>query len=138
MITATRLFGIDAAHRVLRHESKCAHLHGHRYSFEVTVRAPELDSLGRVIDFGEVKARIGSWLDENWDHACIINSQDTELLQFLQANQQRFYAMTGNPTAENLAKVLGTVGKSLLPPNIQLTRVRCWETPNCFCDWTDE
>ena len=40
---------ISCGHRVYRHESKCAHLHGHNYRIHFTVTG-RLDSLGRVID----------------------------------------------------------------------------------------
>lgn len=52
MITVTRVLEFDAGHRVVNHESKCATLHGHRYKVEIVAAAPGLDSLGRVIDFG--------------------------------------------------------------------------------------
>lgn len=58
-----RKFEFDYAHRVLGHESKCKHLHGHRGVAEVIVSSPGLDSLGRIIDFGIVKQRVGKWID---------------------------------------------------------------------------
>ncbi len=50
-ISCTRRIEFDAAHRVMRHEGKCKHLHGHRYALEATFSASGLDALGRVIDF---------------------------------------------------------------------------------------
>lgn len=76
MHTIKRLLQFDSGHRVLRHESKCAHLHGHRYTAEVVVRGRELDNVSRVIDFGLVKQLVGGWIDENWDHNILLNSQD--------------------------------------------------------------
>lgn len=55
MITCTRRLEWDAMHRIPRHESKCRAFHGHRYAAEITCLAPELDSPGRVVDFGVVK-----------------------------------------------------------------------------------
>lgn len=66
----TRRIEFDAGHRITRHESRCAHPHGHRYVAEVTVAAPELDPAGRVVDFGVMKQILGAWIDEHWDHAC--------------------------------------------------------------------
>jgi 6-pyruvoyltetrahydropterin/6-carboxytetrahydropterin synthase len=71
----------DAAHRVLRHESKCATLHGHRYIALVTCSAPELDACGRVIDFGVVKEVVGLWIDDNWDHTTLVNRDDHDLIE---------------------------------------------------------
>ena len=50
--TCARRLEFDSGHRVLRHESKCRHVHGHRYVLELTCAAAQLDDLGRVIDFG--------------------------------------------------------------------------------------
>ena len=58
MITCTRRLEWDAMHRIPRHESKCAAFHGHRYAAEITCSAPELDDLGRVVDFGVVAQRV--------------------------------------------------------------------------------
>ena len=43
MIITRRMPAVDAGHRLQRHESKCRSLHGHRYEFELTVEAAELD-----------------------------------------------------------------------------------------------
>ena len=72
MITCTRRFQFCAGHRVHRHESKCRNLHGHNYVLFVTVTAPELDSLGRVIDFSIIKGLVGDWIDSKWDHGFIL------------------------------------------------------------------
>ncbi len=137
MITCTRKVEFDAAHRVMEHESKCKMLHGHRYVIEATFVADGLDSLGRVIDFGVIKDRLGGWIDANWDHNTILFEQDRELGELIakQLSQKIFYLPT-NPTAENMAEyLLKTVCKNLFPePNIKCTRIRLYETPNCYAD----
>lgn len=40
---------ISCGHRLYKHESKCAHLHGHNYRIHFTVTG-RLDALGRVTD----------------------------------------------------------------------------------------
>lgn len=83
--TVIRSHEICAGHRVVGHESKCRHLHGHNYKFHFKV-APKgrtdvkkitsgkltleggLDSVGRVIDFSVVKTTLCQWLEDNWDH----------------------------------------------------------------------
>src|SRR5260370_22712579 len=105
MVSITRAFEIDAGHRLLKHESKCKNVHGHRYRIEVTVTARELDVVGRVLDFSEVKRRIGGWLNENWDHAFIAQHGDP-IIDWLRDNGMRYYAFGEPPTAENLARHL--------------------------------
>lgn len=141
MITITRKFEFDSAHRVLGHEGKCRHLHGHRYVAEVTIQAPELDPLGRVIDFGVVKQIIGGWIDQNWDHNALLHCQDP-LLQSRDQNRlfggRTPYIMAyGNPTAENIASALFHISQASLPSELTVTHVRVYETPNCFADYSE-
>lgn len=134
MITITRRLEIDAGHRLRDHEGKCRNVHGHRYRFDVTVLAPKLDALGRVIDFSVIKAKLGGWLDAHWDHACIVEDGDP-LLDWLRGNDARYYVTLVPPTAENLAAIVLAVARGLLRPHdIEVVRVRCYETPNCWSD----
>lgn len=73
-----RTHEICAGHRVVGHESKCRHLHGHNYKFHFkvapkpldseSVKGDPLDQVGRVIDFSVVKSTLCEWLETNWDH----------------------------------------------------------------------
>ena len=120
----------------MRHESKCRHLHGHRYTVEVTVKAEGLDGLGRVIDFGVVKQVFGAWVDRHLDHGTVLNQDDAELLSVCQRNDWKCFQMEGNPTAENLAKLLHDQASELLRPHaVQVAGVRIYETPNCWADY---
>lgn len=134
MIEITKEFGWDAAHRVLRHESKCATLHGHRYTAHITVTAPELDSVGRVIDFGVLKTLVGGWIDKNWDHTSILMSSDP-LLPILQEETRKQgkrppYVLLDEPTAENIAMELARVARRLLNgTGVTLVEIKIYETP---------
>lgn len=147
MITCTRLLGFDAGHRVYGHESKCSHAHGHRYTVEIEARAPQTehgtDKLGRVIDFSVLKQRVGGWIDEMWDHGFIVKDGDplVAMLALLPGCAggacQKYYVMAVNPTAENLAAHLGAaiIPGLLDDTEVEVIRVRVWETPNCFAEW---
>ena len=136
--TCTRIFGIDVGHRVMRHESKCAHVHGHRYGIEVTCAAPALDAVGRVVDFSVVKQVVGTWLDDNLDHG-YAHHPDDPVGVYLHGQGQKTFAMPaeyGEPTAENMARLVGAVAGHLLAGHgIRVARVRVYETPNCWADW---
>ena len=147
-ITATRKLEWDAGHRVMRHESKCRHVHGHRYVAEVTVSAPALDDVGRVMDFGEVKQLVGTWIDEHWDHG-YMHHPDDAVGQYLESDDQKTFSMpldtrlnAMEPTAENIAIVLARVAQGLLTSHgrsgLVVERVRIRETPNCWADWNRE
>lgn len=131
MTTCMRKIEWDAAHRLVNHESLCAHLHGHRYVAEIECEAP-LDDLGRVVDFSEIKSKVGKFVVEQWDHASILNVADEKLIALCRENNWRVYLMQSNPTAENIAAELLRVAQSLL--SVKVVRVRIWETPNCYAE----
>jgi len=156
MITQiTRKLEFDAGHRVLGHETKCKHLHGHRYVAMITVSALGLDSLSRVVDFSVVKAKVGTWIDDNWDHNILLNPDDPLLDAAVDVEKdkdspmelsdepiwqgkQPFIMGPGqNPTAEVMAHYLFDVSVSLLEKEgLTVERVRLYETPNCYADYT--
>lgn len=139
-ITCTRKLTFDAAHRVMLHESKCRHLHGHTYVAEITAHACQLDSLGRVVDFSVIKELVGGWVDEHWDHGTIINNKDSALREYLERNAMKHFLLEGNPTAENMAAVLLDYANRLLSDTgVAVTHVRLHETPNCWADaWREQ
>lgn len=137
MITCTRKIEFDAAHRVMLHESKCKYLHGHRYVLEVTCLAPNLDKLGRVIDFGLIKSIIGKWIDDNFDHNTILHIDDQELgKNIAETTNQKIYYLPYNPTAENIVKYLfnDIIPYLLEEYPISCSKLRLYETPNCFAE----
>jgi 6-pyruvoyltetrahydropterin/6-carboxytetrahydropterin synthase len=136
-IEITRRVEFDAGHRVFGHESKCGHLHGHRYVVDITVTAPGLDSVGRVIDFSVVKTLAKDWIDKNWDHNVILFKEDPlRGVTWHYFDNRDPFIMEANPTAENMAKLLSSVLIKLLPAPITLVQVRLYETPNCYADFT--
>lgn len=146
LTTVSRFFEWDSAHRVMRHESKCSTLHGHRYKAEVVCSAPELDAVDRVIDFGVIKERVGAWIDANWDHTTLVNANDAVLLALLREDQAKGkrppFVFDSEPTAERIAAVLFDLATMLLTHDarvmgtrtLRVERVRVWETPNCYAE----
>jgi 6-pyruvoyltetrahydropterin/6-carboxytetrahydropterin synthase len=137
MITCTRRIQFCAGHRLWKHEGKCAHLHGHNYVVLFQAKAPELDSVGRVIDFQYLKTVLGSWIERNWDHGFILCRHDREACAVLETIPgQKLYFMDCNPTAENMASyLLNTIApKQLAGTSVEITKVILWETENCFAE----
>lgn len=139
-----RYHDICAGHRVHGHESKCQHLHGHNYRITFTCEAEELDELGRVIDFSEVKARLCMWLEDNWDHKFLAWEQDTLMKQIVDAayngSKEAFEGLNlsivwvpFNPTAEHMAQYLVEVvgPKQLAGTGIKLVHCKVEETRKC-------
>ena len=133
-ITCSRKFNFDAAHRVKNHESKCKHLHGHRFLVEVTFAAEKgLDDVGRVIDFGVLKEILGTWIDDNLDHNILLFEEDRPLGDLIASytGQEVFY-LPFNPTAENIAYyLLHEVCPKLFTGDAKCIKLKIYETPNC-------
>ncbi len=140
-INCTRRIQFCAGHRLMGHESKCAHLHGHNYVAFFHAGAWGLDSVGRVIDFSVLKERIGGWIDKNWDHGFIFHIDDSDtrraLATFENEEEGRFqkkYAMPYNPTAENMARYLleEICPQVMAGTGVNVFKVVVWETENCL------
>ena len=135
-VTCTRKIEFDSAHRIVQHESKCRHLHGHRYVIEITAMASKLDSLGRIIDFSVLKSILGSWIDKHFDHGTIAYENDIDLIDLCYRKGWKIFIMENNPTAENMAIFLFEKFNSLLSnKEIKITHIRLYETPNCWADY---
>lgn len=137
MMTVVRKLQFCAGHRLCRHEGRCAHLHGHNYTVHFHATAESLDPIGRVIDFGVLRERLGGWIDSHWDHGFIIHKEDHEARAALSAVEgQKLFVLEDNPTAENLADyLLRVVGpQQLAGTGVRLVRVVLWETDNCCAE----
>lgn len=132
LITAERYHDISCGHRVYQHESKCAHLHGHNYRVHFVVVAPELDSVGRVMDFSVIKEKLCMWLENEWDHHCLIWQEDPWHVD-LALIDPTIVIVPFNPTAENMARaLLEVIGpKQLEGTECTLIKVTVEETRKC-------
>ena len=152
-ITATRYHDISCGHRVVGHEGKCAHLHGHNYRITFTCAAERLDVVGRVIDFSVIKEKLCLWLEDNWDHKFLAWGKDDLIKQLARAaNACQLDAPYGragcdmfhnsivwtifNPTAENMAvHLLSIVGpQQLIGTGVKLVSVVVEETRKCSAE----
>lgn len=129
----SRTFEFDAAHRVLGHAGPCAYLHGHRYRLQVVVEAPDLNALGMLIDFGEIKRIVKEQLVSKWDHAALFRYDDplVPTVQQVQPDApDRVITLPDNPTAEVMAKTAFREIAKALPEGLTLSEVTLWETPD--------
>lgn len=116
---ASRYHDISTGHRVCGHENKCRHLHGHNYRIHFHCEA-ELDTLGRVIDFGVIKKRLCEWVESEWDHKMLIWESDPVLNTLQSIDRDGVKPVPFNPTAENMAEYLV---KTVAPNQLQGTGV---------------
>ncbi|MDH5479687.1 MAG: 6-carboxytetrahydropterin synthase QueD [Nitrosomonas sp.] len=140
----TRKLEFDAGHRISTHNSQCRHMHGHRYVIEITLSGDIISDegvaeQGMVMDFSEVKHIAKTMLVDKWDHAFLVYSGDTRVLQFLQSlDDHKTVVLDTQPTAENLALIafgiLDEAYQDIYGNHLQLEQVRLFETPNCWAD----
>ena len=137
MITCTRRIQFCAGHRVHKHESKCRNAHGHNYVVFFEAVAPDLDAVGRVIDFSILKEKLGGWIDTHWDHGFLYWIADSEMHQAMRAVAgQKVYIMPDNPTAENMAEYLlrDICPNQLSGTGVTVRKVTVHETENCYAE----
>jgi 6-pyruvoyltetrahydropterin/6-carboxytetrahydropterin synthase len=140
----TRRLEFDAGHRIPNHESRCRHLHGHRYALEVTLAGepmttPGAAQQGMLMDFSEVRAIAQREVVDAWDHAFLAWREDRVVLDFLATlPQHRTVIFDEPPTAEHLAqaafRALDRAYTNRYGNGLRLERVRLYETPNCWAD----
>lgn len=131
--TISRYHDFSAGHRVVGHEGKCQHLHGHNYRVTFTCAAPRLDALGRVLDFSKVKSKLCAWLEDRWDHRMLIYVGDPLLEQLRALDPVGVCVVPFNPTAEEMASyLLNVVGpRALAESAVTLVAVDVQETRKC-------
>jgi 6-pyruvoyltetrahydropterin/6-carboxytetrahydropterin synthase len=146
-----RYHDISCGHRVHGHESKCAHLHGHNYRvtftcipasdnqptqrkfFGAAQQPSELDDVGRVLDFSDIKSKLCMWLEEEWDHKFLVWQHDPLARELLLLDPAGVVVVAFNPTAENMAAYLvDVVGpQQLAGTGVRLMAVKVEETRKC-------
>lgn len=146
--TTTREIGIDAAHRVPDHKSKCFQLHGHRYTVQATCVGElhsEGEQKGMTIDFSFLKEIMIKHIHDPCDHGTIIYIHDAVLCNTLGIDPDmptdalpshlKIYWLNCVPTAENLAKHwFNSMSQDVVRASkglADLQKVTVHETPNC-------
>jgi 6-pyruvoyltetrahydropterin/6-carboxytetrahydropterin synthase len=111
----------SSAHQLRGYKGKCENLHGHNYKIEIYARGRELDNIGLLVDFGELKEAADEVV-QYLDHRNIneLSPFDVEL----------------NPSAENLARyILERVAARVGDERVQIYKVRCFETPTSIATY---
>ena len=103
-----------AGHALRNYRGKCENVHGHNYRCQVTVEGSDLDSIGLLVDFVELKKVVHSVLDR-MDHQWLNEFPPFDVL---------------NPSAENMAKYIydGVCEGLKTRPGVRVGAIRLWET----------
>jgi 6-pyruvoyltetrahydropterin/6-carboxytetrahydropterin synthase len=131
MFSVTREITFCYGHRLLEHNGKCRHLHGHNGRAVITLAAPTLDALGMVMDFGKLKRVVGGWIDEALDHKMLLHKDDPALPLLLRLGEP-VHVLDVNPTAENIARLIFDYTRAQGFPVVE---VKLWETDTCYASY---
>jgi len=117
MFEVTVEHSFAAGHSLREYKGKCENVHGHNYRIQVTVEGEELNRIGLLVDFVELKKAVRA-VCEVLDHQFINDLEPFTIL---------------NPSAENLAKYLYDEVMSALDftksdPPVRISQVKVWET----------
>ena len=104
--------GFEAAHRIPGHRGKCAVLHGHSYRVEAEFAGEELDALGMVADFADLRAALTEVLP---DHTCLND------------------VLPCPTTAEGISR---WIFEQLRERGLPVSAVTVWETERSGCRYT--
>ena len=131
MYAITKVITFCYGHRLLQYEGKCNRLHGHNARVELELSATQLDRLGMVRDFTDVKRAIQGWIDATLDHTLILH-RDDPVVPSLQALKEPILLLEDNPTAERLARLIFEQADRL---GLPVSAVRFWETESSFATY---
>ena len=114
MHTIFKDFTFAAAHAIRGHTRGCQNLHGHNYRVRVHLAAGELDALGMVLDFSDLKAMMQE----------IVGPFDHRVINDIPPFDER------NTTAELISQhVYEEIERRLAEQErVRVVRVEVWET----------
>lgn len=121
-------------HRLLNYVGPCQHLHGHNAKVDVHLCSEKLDERGMVMDFGDVKHVVKTWIDEHLDHTLLL-CRDDPLIPVFDREEEKYFLMDENPTAENIAKLIFNFAKA---QNFPVSAVTVWESDTSFARYAPE
>lgn len=108
-----------AAHHLREYEGKCESLHGHNYHVEIILGGTELNELGMLMDFKDVKRMANSIMDR-LDHGYLNDIEPFD---------------ETNPTTEHIAQYIAESMNDKMPESVHVEKVRCWESEKCAASY---
>lgn len=121
-------------HRLMGHQGKCRHLHGHSVKASITVAADQLNSQGMVCDFADISAVASAYIEQELDHNLLLH-RDDPLVPMLATANERFLLLNEHPTAEYLAKLIYDQVKI---QGLRVQSVALWETASAYAIYSEQ
>lgn len=140
MITVRKEMMIEMAHRLPSHKGLCRFIHGHSYKFVIHAEAASVNANGMIVDFKELKNVMEKTIGA-WDHSLILACDDPAYNDLVSKGYCQVWAFPSEPTAENMAKWIGTEINDICKTcdlQFSVFRVDVWETTTSCASWYKE
>ena len=115
-----------AGHALRGYRGKCENPHGHNYKVQITLAGEELDRIGLLYDFKDLKAAMGEVVDR-LDHQYL-----NDIAPFRELN----------PSAENMARYFyqecTAKLKQATDGRVRVKQVKVWETDTTTATYFEE
>ncbi|MSS76785.1 MAG: 6-carboxytetrahydropterin synthase [Methyloglobulus sp.] len=134
MFTITKEVYFCYGHRLMNHQGKCRHLHGHSVKAAISITQQTLNEQGMVCDFADIRECVEAYIDQYLDHNFLLHKDDP-LIPALKANNERFWALDEHPTAEVLSKM---IYQHLKATGFNVSQVVLWETASAYACYQEE
>jgi 6-pyruvoyltetrahydropterin/6-carboxytetrahydropterin synthase len=141
-------FTVESGHMLSKHSEMCRFPHGHTRTIEIVVSSEVLDGNDMVVDFKLIKHLAKEHI-ERYDHRMAINSNDPLRESIAATHPDSLIVFEGvDPTTEVIAKEIfdfiefqlnkgfAADGYSIQPGKVKLERVRVWETPSSWAEYS--
>ena len=135
MITVTKEYEAEIAHRLHEHKGVCQFIHGHSYKFFITAAADELQG-GMIIDFKHLKKAIDDVVGI-WDHSLLLYEKDPLIPCLYGMHGIKLYVLPFIPTAENMGEYVGKV-MNRAARGYRVVAVKIYETSTSYAEWRVE
>jgi 6-pyruvoyltetrahydropterin/6-carboxytetrahydropterin synthase len=134
MLSITKIFNFEAAHRISNYNGPCKNIHGHTYKLLVTLSGEEPGDDDMLIDFKVLKKIVQDHIISLLDHALILKSTADHLEAYGGSDMKLFWMKT-EPTAERMILWIGETLTNNLPKGIELKNLRLYETESSYVEW---
>ncbi len=100
------------------------------------MESQSLNELGLVYDFTDLKDRIKTWVNDNWDHAFLVNSRDSEVSSGLAGAELVWFFkfQDENSSCEGMSRALYEKTSEFC--DIAPAKVRLWESVNQYAEYS--
>lgn len=134
MLSITKLFSFEAAHRISNYQGACSQVHGHSYKLQVTVSAERPGNNDIVLDFKVLKDLVQNHVLSLWDHSLMLK-ENVENRQFFLNYPGKIYWMDSEPTAERMLLDISRKLEPVLPSHVNLEEIVLFETETSYAKW---